>query len=90
MIWPSRDRLKTKRTFVITGFRDATPAEIEAISVAEIIGDKLMPAGAVQFGVARGLRQALETIVVDRRGRRSATVRPVLAAPAGSPAQRVS
>jgi hypothetical protein len=31
--------------FVITGFRDLTPGEIEAITVAEVIDDKLLPAG---------------------------------------------
>ena len=63
---PSRDWLKTKcgevGTFVITGFRDITPGEIEAVTVAEIIGDTLTPVGEVQFGVGRGLREALEAI----------------------------
>ena len=38
---PSREWLKTKcgevGTFIITGFRDATPGEIEAITVAEMV-----------------------------------------------------
>ena len=56
VILPSRDWLKTKCNeigkFVITGFRDSTPGEIEAITVAEVIDDKLLPAGEVQFGVS--------------------------------------
>jgi hypothetical protein len=77
--------LKTKCSgvgkFVITGFRDVTPGEIEAITVAEIIGDKLMPVGEVQFGVGRGLRKMLETIRLPARpGSRRVPVRPVLAA----------
>jgi hypothetical protein len=29
--------------FVITGFRDVTPGEIEAVTVAEIMGNTLTP-----------------------------------------------
>jgi bifunctional non-homologous end joining protein LigD len=82
---PSREWLKTKCSevgkFVITGFRDVTPGEIEAIIVAEIIDDKLMPVGEVQFGVGRGLRKMLDAIRLDPRpGRRRVPVRPVLGA----------
>ena len=85
VILPSRDWLKTKCSeigkFVITGFRDSTPGEIEAVTVAEIVDDKLLPAGEVQFGVGRGLRKVLETIRLDTRsGRRRVPVRPVLGA----------
>jgi hypothetical protein len=42
--------LKTKGSevgrFVIAGFRDVTPGEIEAVTVAEVIDDKLLPAAA--------------------------------------------
>jgi hypothetical protein len=59
---PSREWLKTKCSefgkFVITGFRDSTPGEIEAVTVAEIVDDKLLPAGEVQFGVGRRLCEA--------------------------------
>jgi ATP-dependent DNA ligase len=80
-----REWLKTKCSevgkFVITGFRDLTPGEIEAITVAEIIGDTLTPVGEVQFGVGRRLRKALEAIRLDRRpGSRRVPVRPVLGA----------
>jgi ATP-dependent DNA ligase len=61
---PRREWLKTKCSevgkFVITGFRDATPGEIEAVTVAEVIGDKLVPVGEVQFGVGRRLRELLD------------------------------
>ena len=71
VILPSRDWLKTKCSeigkFVITGFRDLTPGEIEAITVAEVIDDKLLPVGEVQFGVVRRLRELLEVIRQDRR-----------------------
>ena len=82
---PSREWLKTKCSetgkFVITGFRDATPGEIEAITVAEVIDDKLLPAGEVQFGVGRRLREALEAIRLESRpGSRRVPVRPVLGA----------
>jgi ATP-dependent DNA ligase len=82
---PSWEWLKTKCSevgkFVITGFRDATPGEIEAITVAEIIDDKLTPVGEVQFGVGRGLRNVLEAIRLDPRpGRRRVPLRPVLGA----------
>jgi bifunctional non-homologous end joining protein LigD len=82
---PSREWLKTKCSaigrFVITGFRDATPGEIEAVTVAEVIDDRLLPAGEVQFGVGRRLREALEAIRLDPRpGRRRVPVRPVLGA----------
>jgi hypothetical protein len=40
---------------------------MEAVTVAEIIGDKLMPVGEVQFGVGRGLRKVLETIRLEPR-----------------------
>ena len=78
-------RIKTKCSevgkFVITGFRDLTPGEIEAITVAEIIDDKLTPVGEVQFGVGRGLRKMLETIRLPARpGSRRVSVRPVLGA----------
>jgi hypothetical protein len=50
----SREWLKTKCSdvgrFVITGFRDVTSGEIEAITVAEVIDDKLLPAGRRQGG----------------------------------------
>jgi ATP-dependent DNA ligase len=63
---PSREWLKTKVSevgkFVITGFRDVTPGKIEAITVAEIAGDKLMPVGecssASGAGCARCLRRS--------------------------------
>jgi bifunctional non-homologous end joining protein LigD len=82
---PSREWLKTKCSavgkFVITGFRDLTPGEIEAVTVAEIIDDKLMPAGEVQFGVGRRLRELLETIRLPARpSSRRVPVRPVLGA----------
>jgi bifunctional non-homologous end joining protein LigD len=82
---PSREWLKTKCSelgkFVITGFRDLTPGEIEAITVAEVIDDRLTPAGEVQFGVGRGLRKMLEAIRLEsRRGSRRVSVQPVLAA----------
>jgi ATP-dependent DNA ligase len=85
VILPSRDWLKTKCNeigkFVITGFRDSTPGEIEAITVAEVIDDKLLLAGEVQFGVGRRLREALEAIRLEpRRGGRRVPVRPVLGA----------
>ena len=82
---PSRDWLKTKCSevgkFVITGFRDSTPGTIEAITVAEITGDELVPVGEVQFGVGRGLREVLEAIRLEPRpGGRRVPVRPVLTA----------
>jgi ATP-dependent DNA ligase len=47
---PSRERLKTKCSevgrFVINGFRDVTPGEIEAVTVTEVVDDKLLSAGA--------------------------------------------
>jgi bifunctional non-homologous end joining protein LigD len=81
----SREWLKTKCSevgkFVITGFRDLTPGEIEAVTVAEIIDDKLLPAGEVQFGVGRGLRNMLETIRLPARpSSRRMPVHPVLGA----------
>jgi ATP-dependent DNA ligase len=82
---PSREWLKTKCSevgkFVITGFRDVTPGEIEAVTVAEVVDDKLTPAGEVQFGVGRRLREALGAIRLDPRpGGRRVPVRPVLGA----------
>jgi bifunctional non-homologous end joining protein LigD len=82
---PSREWLKTKRSevgkFIITGFRDLTPGTIEAVTVAEVVDDKLLPAGEVQFGVGRRLREALEAIRLDpRASRRRVPVRPVLTA----------
>jgi bifunctional non-homologous end joining protein LigD len=82
---PSREWLKTKCSavgrFVITSFRDIAPGEIEAVTVAEVIGDKLLPAGEVQFGVRRRLRELLDVIRVDSRpGSRRVPVRPMLAA----------
>jgi bifunctional non-homologous end joining protein LigD len=79
---PSREWLKTKCSavgkFIITGFRDLTPGEIEAITVAEVIDDKLLPTGEVQFGVGRRLRDTLEAIRLDPRpGGRRVPVRPV-------------
>jgi bifunctional non-homologous end joining protein LigD len=63
---PSRAWLKTKCSevgrFVITGFRDLAPGEIAAVTVAEVIEDKLLPTGEVRFGVGRGLREVLEAI----------------------------
>jgi bifunctional non-homologous end joining protein LigD len=80
---PSRDWLKVKCSevgkFVIIAFRDATPGTIEAITVAEIIDDKLLPAGEVQFGVGRALREMLEAIRLDPpSGSRRVLVRPML------------
>jgi hypothetical protein len=46
---------------------DITPGTIEAVAVAEVIGDKLLPAGEVQFGVGRRLREVLEAIRLDPR-----------------------
>jgi hypothetical protein len=61
--------------------RDITPGTIEAVTVAEVIDDKLLPVGEVQFGVGRGLREALEAIRLDPRpGSRRVPVRPVLGA----------
>jgi bifunctional non-homologous end joining protein LigD len=82
---PSREWLKTTCSevgkFVITGFRDTTPGTIEAVTVAEVVDDKLLPAGEVQFGVGRRLREALEAIRLDPRpGRRRVPVRPIPAA----------
>jgi ATP-dependent DNA ligase len=82
---PSRDWLKTKvaqvSRFVVTGFRDGAPGEIEAITVAEIVGHKLSPAGEVQFGVGRRLRGALDAIRLEpRSGSRRVPVRPMLMA----------
>jgi hypothetical protein len=73
----SREWLKTRCSavgkFVITGFRDITSGQIEAITVAEVVDDKLMPVGEVQFGVGRGLRK-VEAIRLDR-GREGAECR---------------
>jgi bifunctional non-homologous end joining protein LigD len=82
---PSREWLKTKCSevgrFVITGFRDITSGEIEAVTVAEVVDDKLLPVGEVQFGVGRGLRKALDAIRLEPRpGSRRVPVRPVLTA----------
>ena len=82
---PSRAWLKTKCAevgkFIITGFRDLTPGTIEAVTVAEVIEDKLLPAGEVQFGVGRSLRQALEAIrLKPRPGSGRVPVRPLLTA----------
>jgi bifunctional non-homologous end joining protein LigD len=82
---PSREWLKTKCSaigkFVITGFRDATPGEIEAVTVAEMVDDELLPAGEVQFGVGRRLRELLDVIRLNQRpGSRRVMVRPVLGA----------
>jgi hypothetical protein len=67
--------------FIITGFRDLTPGEIEAVTVAEVIDDKLTPVGEVQFGVGRGLRKMLDAIRLEPRPRgRRVPVRPVLGA----------
>jgi len=58
---------------------DTTPGEIEAATVVEIIDDKLSPAGEVQFGVGRRLRELLEAIRLSARpGSRRVPVRPVL------------
>jgi hypothetical protein len=49
--------------------------------VAGVIDDKLLPAGEVQFGVGRRLRELLEVIRLPARpGSRRVPVRPVLAA----------
>ena len=48
---------------------DVTPSEIETITVAEVIDDKLMPAGEVQFGVGRRLREALEAYGSTQAGK---------------------
>ena len=49
--------------------------------MAEVIGDKLMPVGEVQFGVGRGLRKMLDAIRLEPRpGGRRVPVRPVLGA----------
>jgi hypothetical protein len=45
---------------------DTTPGEIEAVTVPEVVDDKLTPVGEVQFGVGRGLRKMLETIQLGR------------------------
>jgi hypothetical protein len=45
---------------------DVTPGEIEAVTVAEIIDDKLTPVGEVQFG-RRTPVAALEAMRLDRR-----------------------
>ena len=61
--------------------RDLTPGTIEAVTVAEVLGDKLMSAGAVQFGVGRRLREALDVIrLKPRPGSRRVPVWPVLTA----------
>jgi bifunctional non-homologous end joining protein LigD len=61
----SRDWLKTKchqtGTFVITGFSVLASGRLEAVYVAEERDGELVPAGTVQFGVARGL-----WVVLDR------------------------
>ena len=80
VILPSRDWLKTKCSEIGKFVRCHT-GEIKAVTVAEVIDDKLLPAGEVQFGVGRGLRKVLETIRLDTRsGRRRVPVRPVLGA----------
>jgi hypothetical protein len=57
------------------------PGEIEAVTVAEIIGDTLRPVGEVQFGVGRRLRELLDAIrLTARPGSRRVSVRPMLSA----------
>jgi len=50
------DWLKTKVSetgrFVITGFAELGPGLLDAVYVAELRGDRLMPAGGVRFGLA--------------------------------------
>jgi bifunctional non-homologous end joining protein LigD len=79
---PSREWLKTKCSevaeFVITGFRDSEPGTIEAVSVAD--PETLQAQGEVQFGVGRRLRELLQEIRIEERGRRAVAVRPVLKA----------
>jgi hypothetical protein len=41
---------------------DVTLREIDAFTVAEMFGDKLLPAGEVQFGVGRKPRELLDAI----------------------------
>jgi hypothetical protein len=48
---------------------DVTRGEIEAVTVAKVIGDRLLPAGEVQFGVGRRLREVLEMIRREPRPR---------------------
>jgi ATP-dependent DNA ligase len=58
---------------------DARGVTHEAITVAEIIDDKLTVVGEVKFGVGRRLRAVLEAIRLDPRpGRRRVPVRPGL------------
>jgi len=46
-----------------------------------IVGDRRLPAGEVQFGVGRRLRELLDVIRLEPRpGRRRVPVRPVLGA----------
>jgi bifunctional non-homologous end joining protein LigD len=52
-----RDWLKAKVSetgrFVVTGFAELGPGLLDAVYVAELRDDKLVPAGAVRFGLAR-------------------------------------
>src|ERR1700738_226188 len=82
---PGRAWLKTKCSevgrFIVTGFRDLAPGEIDAITVAELVDDKLLSVDEVRFGVGRRLREALEEIRLSARsGARAVPVRPLLAA----------
>lgn len=43
--------------------------KLEAITVAEFVGDELRPAGEVRFGIGRGLRGVLEEIRTSESGR---------------------
>jgi hypothetical protein len=55
---------------------DITPGEIEAVTVAEIVDDTLMPIGKVQFSVGRRFREVLEAIRLEPRpGSRRVPVR---------------
>jgi hypothetical protein len=51
------------------------------VTIAEVIDDKLLPAGEVQLGVGRRLREALDVIrLKPRPGSRRVPVWPVLTA----------
>ena len=70
----SRDWLKTKchaiGAFAITGFSELGAGRLEAIYVAEVLGDELRPVGQVRFGFAgKGLWPTLDGLRAGPRRR---------------------
>jgi bifunctional non-homologous end joining protein LigD len=70
-----RDWVKTKVSetgrFVVTGFSELGPGLIDAVYIAELRGNRLVPAGAVRFGLAgkalwRRLNQLRNATVIPR------------------------